>query len=186
MTSTYEINGKISAHGISCSRQSGSEAFGANTLVLPGILATNNTAVGNSSLSDIVNGNNHTAVGNSSLSNQQGGIGNVAVGVNTLVSSISGSFNVAIGASAGYNETGSNKLYIANSSGTSGDALIYGEFDNGKVWIKNNPVDTFTALGSAPTPTTAGKTGQIGVYSGYLYVWSGDAVVVRVAVETSW
>jgi hypothetical protein len=43
-----------------------------------------------------------------------------------------GAGNVFIGYEAGYNETGSNKLYIANSSGT---PLIYGDFSTGNVGI---------------------------------------------------
>jgi len=41
-----------------------------------------------------------------------------------------GSDNVFIGYQAGIDETGSNKLYIENSSANSSNALIYGEFDN--------------------------------------------------------
>ncbi len=41
-----------------------------------------------------------------------------------------GSRNVFIGYKAGYNETGSNKLYISNSDVDNTNALIYGEFDN--------------------------------------------------------
>jgi len=45
-----------------------------------------------------------------------------------------GSGNVFIGYQAGYYETGSNKLYIANSSAAS-NVLIYGDFSTGKVGI---------------------------------------------------
>jgi hypothetical protein len=40
-------------------------------------------------------------------------------------------------------------------------------------------------LGSAPTPTTPGKVGQFGYYSGYVYYWVGASTVVRHVVETS-
>ena len=40
-----------------------------------------------------------------------------------------GTGNVFIGNNAGYNEPGSNKLYITNTGDDSGHALIYGEFD---------------------------------------------------------
>jgi len=46
--------------------------------------------------------------------------------------------NVMIGYQAGYNETGSNKLYIENSSATADSALIYGEFDNDILAINGN------------------------------------------------
>ncbi len=45
-----------------------------------------------------------------------------------------GSGNVFVGHMAGFLETGSNKLYIANSQDTS-DVLIYGDFSNGRIGL---------------------------------------------------
>jgi len=60
------------------------------------------------------------------------------VGSRAGYSVVTGSGNVFLGHEAGYDETGSNKLYIANSSAD--PPLIYGEFDTGKVGIDtNNP-----------------------------------------------
>ncbi|MEO6229522.1 MAG: tail fiber domain-containing protein [Ferruginibacter sp.] len=53
---------------------------------------------------------------------------NVAIGYAAGQNNVSGNFNVFLGFNAGANETGSNKLYISNSSSSS--PLIYGEFDN--------------------------------------------------------
>lgn len=39
---------------------------------------------------------------------------------------------------------------------------------------------------SVITPTTAQKKGNFTVKDGYLYVWTGDSQVCRVAVSTSW
>ncbi|NOX66505.1 MAG: hypothetical protein GXO85_12155 [Chlorobi bacterium] len=61
---------------------------------------------------------------------------NSAFGYQTLFSNISGIGNVAIGFQAGYNETGSNKLYIANSSTST--PLIWGNFSTRKIVINGN------------------------------------------------
>jgi hypothetical protein len=44
----------------------------------------------------------------------------------------------------------------------------------------------FVTLLSAPSPTAVGVAGQWGYYSGYLYRWVADNVVVRSVVETTW
>jgi hypothetical protein len=57
-----------------------------------------------------------------------------------------GSGNVFLGYKAGYNETGSNKLYIANSDVN--PPLIYGDFSTGRVGIRtNNPQGTLDVNG---------------------------------------
>ena len=66
-----------------------------------------------------------------------------AIGYQSGFSNVAGSGNVFIGYRAGYSETGSNKLYIANSS--TNPPLIYGDFSTGTV-----------ALGTI-TPTTSYK-----------------------------
>ncbi len=58
---------------------------------------------------------------------------NVILGYEAGLLNTGGSDNVFIGNRAGYNETGSDRLYIANSSTTS--PLVYGEFDNQKLRI---------------------------------------------------
>lgn len=75
------------------------------------------------------------------------GSNNTTIGANSLSSSISGSGNVALGYGAGFYETGSNKLYITNTAGTSADALIYGDFSddalyiNGKITVGTDAMD---------------------------------------------
>jgi hypothetical protein len=61
--------------------------------------------------------------------NNSTGMRNTYIGVSAGHSNQTGSDNVFLGYRAGYNETYSNRLYIANSTTTS--PLIYGEFDNG-------------------------------------------------------
>ena len=58
---------------------------------------------------------------------------NTAVGAYAGYSLVKGAGNIFLGYKAGYNELGSNKLYIANSD--TANPLIYGEFDNGFIKI---------------------------------------------------
>jgi hypothetical protein len=85
---------------------------------------TQNTALGGYSLYSNTNVAN-VAVGYSAGTNNVNGGGNTYLGYSSGLLN-DGDFNVFIGYEAGRNETGSNKLYIDNTS-TSGP-LIYGDF----------------------------------------------------------
>ena len=76
-------------------------------------------------------------------------LGNQAGNANTI-----GSSNIFIGFQAGYTETGSDKLYIDNSSTTT--PLIYGDFDNDSLQING----TLNINGAFTFPTTDGTDGQ--------------------------
>ncbi len=136
-------------------RQSGLNNSGsANTFIghksgYANITGGGNVLIGESSGSNNTSGNGNTCLGyKSGVSNTTGG-DNVCIGGhanhynqggvnNTILGSWAGagssnhdkSGNVFIGHSAGYYETGDNKLYIENSDADSVNALIYGEFDN--------------------------------------------------------
>ena len=101
------------------------------------------TSVGYSTLRSNTTGEYHCAFGYNALNSNTTGTTNVAfgalssefnttgscntaIGVGALRTNVSGSYNVAIGYYAGIDETGSNKLYIANSS--TSNPLIYGDF----------------------------------------------------------
>lgn len=91
---------------------------------------TDNIALGKHSSYQNTTGNCNVAIGSSANYQNQTGGNNTIIGYeagrgNSLHSK---SGNVFIGYQAGYNETGSNKLYIENSNSSS--PLIYGEFDN--------------------------------------------------------
>jgi len=86
--------------------------IGGYTIPLPG---TKNVAIGLGA-GQSINGQNY----------------NTFIGVYAGVTN-TGDASVMIGYNAGYNETGSNKLYIANSS--TATPLIYGEFDTVRVGI---------------------------------------------------
>ena len=93
----------------------------------------NNTANGSGALYSNTVGYNNTAYGYEALQVNATGNNNTATGLRSGFNNISGSGNVFLGYLSGYNETGSNKLYIENSN--SGSPLIYGEFDNNIVEV---------------------------------------------------
>jgi len=99
-----------------------------------------NTALGGNALSGSAfstsNGTLNVAIGYGASQSNTSGANNVSLGANALYSNISGIGNVAIGYNAGYSETGSNRLYIDNSSTSS--PLIGGNFSSGKVGINRS------------------------------------------------
>ena len=68
------------------------------------------------------------------------GDSNVMIGRQSGLSNLSGSGNVFLGNQAGYGETGSSKLYIANSS--TNTPLIYGDFSTNNVGLGTNAPGT--------------------------------------------
>ena len=105
-------------------------------------------SIGWASMLNNTNGAYNTIVGGEGLRLNTGGSYNTTLGEGALYNNLTGSNNVAIGCQAAYKETGSNKLYIdsvassINSTGTSASALVYGEFDTGRVYIKGNQIIT--------------------------------------------
>lgn len=100
-----------------------------------------NISIGRANLNSLISGTGNIAIGSNALSSNTGGTDNIAIGFGTLSDNIGGSRNIAIGFNAGKNETGSDKLYIANSNSST---LIYGELDNGKVGINTtSPTNAF-------------------------------------------
>ncbi|WP_293870876.1 hypothetical protein [Flavobacterium sp.] len=137
-----------------------------NTAVGDRALNTNsngtlNTAIGVNSLFQNTLGNNNTSAGVQSLRSNTTGNNNSAFGYQSFFSNISGIGNLGLGYQAGYNETGSNKLYIENSNADANNALIYGEFDNNIVRI--NGTLQISNPASAPgysLPIVRGTAGQ--------------------------
>lgn len=91
-----------------------------------------NIAIGNYSLSMGTSLNNNTVVGIYAFANNFGD-NNTILGCSAGANNFSGSGNLFLGYQAGFNEAGSNRLYIDNSSTST--PLIYGEFDNDLVAI---------------------------------------------------
>lgn len=99
----------------------------------------NNTGIGFGSLNQMTNGNYNTALGAQSFGSGNGN-NNTAIGYRTLKNNLTGSNNVALGYEAGLNETGSNKLYIDNSS--TATPLIYGDFSTDALTVNGSLTTT--------------------------------------------
>lgn len=116
-----------------------------------------NTAVGFTSLLQNASGNYNTVVGHGTLWQNISGSRNTVIGDDAGTDNISGSDNVFLGRHSGFHETGSNKLYIANSSTNN---LITGDFSTGTVTF--NDAYTFpTADGTASQVLTSDGAGNL-------------------------
>jgi len=94
-----------------------------------------NTAIGDDAQLANTTGSYNVSNGNGTL-NSSNGDSNTAIGYRAGYTNTTGSNNVFIGHKAGYNETGSNKLYISN--GDSALPLIHGDFSTQEVTINGN------------------------------------------------
>ena len=113
-----------------------------------------NVFIGSYAGGDVLHGDRNTSIGTESLYSVQNGIGNVAVGY-----------------MAGYNETGSNKLYIENSN--SNTPLLYGEFDNDILRVNGE----LQVKDQYKFPLTKGTNDQVLRTDGAgQLVWSNDFV----------
>ena len=106
-----------------------------------------NVGIGSQTLCEST-GSHNTVVGAYSMQSLTTGIGNVGLGYHVGHLNQTGNCNVFLGICAGYNETGSNKLYIATNTGCT---LIYGEFDNKIVCIDNKLITTNFQMTSGAT-----------------------------------
>lgn len=114
-----------------------------------------NTCVGYSTLRNVNSSSavNNTTLGALALYNCQSSANNTAIGCGALQTNSTGSGNVCVGYNAGQSETGSNKLYISNSSTSS--PLIYGDFSSQTLTVNNN-------LTVASNLTASGNTQMTG------------------------
>jgi hypothetical protein len=106
-----------------------------------------NMAIGELTLVNNTTGEQNIAVGNGALLNNTEGSENIAIGNDALGSNLIGNGNVALGYRAGSNETGDNKLYIANSN--TNTPLIYGEFDNKRLTLNGRTTVNSASSGYA-------------------------------------
>ncbi|MCE7959018.1 MAG: hypothetical protein DYH06_13940, partial [Acidobacteria bacterium ACB2] len=132
-----------------------------------------NTALGESSLAGNVAGSGNTAVGSGSLGGTSASY-NTAVGAESLFLNQTGTANVALGYRAGYNETGSHKLHIANSDSKT---LIWGDFVANRVAVNNTAAtDTLDVNGTLRVRTfNTGSTSVCRDANGVLASCSSDA-----------
>jgi hypothetical protein len=94
-----------------------------------------------------------------------------------------GSGNIFIGYEAGYNEAGSNRMYISNSNADANNALLYGEFDNQV--LRDKPCIGFIAQEVEPIfpelvtpPTNDGKR-----ETPYMMNYAGFGVLAIKAIQ---
>jgi phage baseplate assembly protein gpV len=118
-----------------------------------------NTALGSFALHRNTSGEHNVGIGFETNGNNQEGSYNTMIGYQAGCGGVlhDKSGNVFIGYSAGYNETGDNRLYIENSS--SSIPLIWGDFTNNRIVINGNSGHntnnrTFFSNGSAGGTTT--------------------------------
>ncbi len=156
-------------------------AFG--TYALKNSSGNLNTAIGSYSLTASTSGMGNTSVGKSASQLNTIGSYNVSLGAfanysneegshNTIIGANAGSGlavqnisgNVFLGYSAGFYETGDNKLYIENS--VSSSPLIYGEFDNDLVKINGDLEVTGALTGIGIDDLSDGKTDVTSVFLG--------------------
>lgn len=103
-----------------------------------------NVSIGSESMRYISNGSKNVAIGNKAFKGganpyDWSGSQNVSIGYESLSSNRNGNGNIAIGYQAGFNETGSNKLYIENSNAST--PLIGGDFSSNRVGINRSITD---------------------------------------------
>ena len=122
-----------------------------------------NTVHGSNALMNNTIGNNNTSVGYGSLFSNTTGNNNTAIGWTAGNLNETGSGNVFLGYQAGLNETGSNKLYIANNS--TNPPLIYGDFATGNIGLGNNNPSARLHIGSG-TRVLASSDASIFLQSG--------------------
>jgi len=108
--------------------------------------AYSNTAIGTAAMISNVSGSGNTAVGIQSLLLNSSGGNNVGIGQNAGFSNSTGSGNIFLGSEAGYYETGSNKLYIANTNTTT--PLIGGDFSAKTLTFAGNATITSQTTGT--------------------------------------
>ncbi len=122
----------------------GNVAMGDNddaTFIGAGAGAANTTGAANTFVGRSAGGSNptgfvNTFVGQAAGASTTTGSDNTFVGRSAGFSNTTGLGNVFLGYQAGLNATGSNRLYIDNSSTTT--PLLYGEFDTNKLTINGN------------------------------------------------
>jgi hypothetical protein len=159
---TFRTAGNLVANGVTVGR--GKDAMPGNTGVGTNALVNNNggdenSAFGTDALRLNTLGERNTALGVRAMQGNFVGLNNTAIGVDALRENFDGSGNVALGFEAAYDETGSNRLYIANSRDNN---LIYGDFSTGRILLNagNTPPATLGAALQVNT-VNAGDVGFI-------------------------
>ena len=110
---------------------------------------------------------------------------NTGLGYRAGAGNITGNRNLFLGYNAGVNETGSDKLYISNS--TTATPLIKGEFDSAGGVTGLVRINGRFELAPAYVPANAadaGTQGQIALDTNYIYICTATDTWKRVAIST--
>jgi len=141
-------------------------AIGYNTLI-NNTTGANNTAFGAEALFSNTTGKGNEAQGVNALFNNTTGIRNLGVGSNALFGNVSGSYNVALGFNAGYYQTGSDNIYIANM-GAAGESQTLRLGSQGTAGAQGSGILSAYVAGVATSQVTGSAvyvtpSGQLGV-----------------------
>lgn len=167
---TGSFNTAIGARSLLATTGNGNVGLGTQTLE-NNTTGTFNMAIGLNALRLNSTGSYNVAIGRQALYNSKG-TGNVAIGNNAGFTLASGNNNLFLGYEAGFNEIGSNKLYISNSN--TANPLIKGEFDNKNLKINLGATKSqtvgFLAIGNFETtfPMPTGNSYRLIVQDGII------------------
>jgi len=163
---------------------------------------SNTSGSWNTYIGDIAGFYNSTGAYNTFLGlgagiNKLSGSSNIFIGYYAGGSNSWGNGNIFLGNNAGYFESGSNRLYIANSDTSS--PLIYGEFDNGILTVNGKfGVGTKTPTYPMELKTTGrnatfvmqrsdgGAINFVNATPAYGQFGTGNDYPVRILVNSSW
>ena len=157
-------------------------ALGTNSL-LKLKTGDNNIGIASNALGNLIVGDDNISIGRLSMFSTKIANRNIAIG--RLAGQNAGDDNVFIGYNTGKNETGSNKLYIANTD--TATPLIYGEFDNNLLQINgtlevlgttrtyNNLINNVLIKSESDFPTAVG--GYIDLDTNVEYTISGNVLI---------
>jgi hypothetical protein len=153
-------------------------AIGLNAL-FEQINADDNVAIGPRAMHDNLTGSKNVVMGTWAMRSDTTGDRNVAIGYESggTTSAVNRSGSVFLGYRAGYHESNSDRLYIANSSSSS--PLIYGEFDN----------DLFRVHGTFSVSDASGSSEYLTVTPNgelILSATSGDEMTIINDNEWTW
>ncbi len=125
--------------------------------------AERNTFLGSQSGYLNSSGSRNTYVGNGAGYSNTSGTNNTYIGTSAGGGGSTGNGNVFIGYRAGYNESGDDKLYIANNSGST---LIYGNFTTPRVGINTTaPSEVLEVNGNVKADAFIAAKGKTDLYS---------------------
>ena len=139
-------------------------------------------------MDDFRSGGDNIGIGSGTMQYKQSGSFNIAVGKDAGGENTNGSSNIFIGNGAGYNEKGSEKLYIDQS--TTSDPLVLGDFDkdelviHGKLSVNNKqPIGALHVKQHAdPTAVTPGQ--NLDTISGITLERSNGDITWHIAIDS--